>query len=81
MIDLVKRLREFPVFVRHLDMATWFQGHGNDPLCAEAADELERLQRELAEARAEIARLQALNDGWARTMDEALNSGDGSYRP
>lgn len=45
------------------------------------ADFARTLERELNEARAKIASLQAKLDGWDRTMSEALNSGDGSYRP
>ena len=43
--------------------------------------ELDRRRIELERARAEIADLKADRDDVYRQLDEALNSGDGSYRP
>lgn len=45
-----------------------------DALCHEAAAAI----RELG---AEVERLKKQVDGWSRMMAEALNSGDGSYKP
>lgn len=43
-------------------------------MAKEAADEIIALRKRVGELERELA-------GWKRMMDEALNSGDGSYRP
>ncbi len=43
--------------------------------------ELERRRMELDRARAEIVELKTEKDNAYRMLDEALNSGDGSYKP
>ena len=43
--------------------------------------ELDRRRIELDRARAEIADLKADRDDAYRMLDEALNSGDGTYKP
>lgn len=43
--------------------------------------ELERTKLELDRARREIADLKADRDNAYRMLDEALNSGDGTYKP
>ncbi len=47
----------------------------------EAADALLSLHAEVAQLTQERDKLKAKCDGWERMMSEALNSGDGSYRP
>jgi len=53
-------------------------GYGSDALRLEAAArEVAALQFELLQARTELDGLRS----WKRSIDEALNSGDGAYRP
>ena len=53
-------------------------GYGSDALRLEAAaHEVAALQAELIQAKAELDGFRA----WKRSVDKALNSGDGAYRP
>lgn len=49
MTDICERLREFPAFFRN--GAHWLQSTNKEPLCLEAADEIERLRAQVAEGR------------------------------
>ena len=49
--ELIKRLRAFPQIVHVAGSPYWLHVGGNEPLCAEAADALERVTRERDEAR------------------------------
>ena len=52
--ELIKRLRAFPQIVHVAGSPYWLHVGGNEPLCADAADALERVTRELAKTRCPI---------------------------
>ena len=76
--ELVKRLEERRITGMNATNAPddWslHLSETTDPLCVEAADAIKALVQERDALRAQV-------NGWQRMMDEALNTGDGSYRP